>query len=208
MKSVTRILFNKLAKKYLNNIAYPLLDIGGGVSPSYLRYIKPEERYIVDTDPRVENMPNAFCLDLDKQSIKTHLKFKTVFAFNFFEHVYDHRKIFNEIKKVMLPAGELHIFIPFLIPWHPDPDDYLRYTESGLKRLLADNGFKITKFDIAGGYFVVLLQYLQYFPLLGNLFLIFLPLAKFLDNALGLFVGDKFKRRYVLGYYLVAKKGR
>ena len=43
--------------------------------------------------------------------------------------------------------------VPFLIPYHADPDDYFRYTHSSLERILRQTGFdniKITKLGEGG----------------------------------------------------------
>jgi SAM-dependent methyltransferase len=52
------------------------------------------------------------------------------------EHVKDPRKCCDEIWRVLKPGGIALISTPFLFPIHADPEDYQRFTPSGLKVLL------------------------------------------------------------------------
>ena len=54
------------------------------------------------------------------------------------EHIKEPRQCCNEIWRVLKPGGVVFISVPFLLPIHADPDDYHRFTPSGLKILLDD----------------------------------------------------------------------
>lgn len=54
------------------------------------------------------------------------------------EHIKDPRQGCNEIWRVLKPGGVVFISVPFLLPIHADPDDYQRFTPSGIKILLND----------------------------------------------------------------------
>jgi SAM-dependent methyltransferase len=43
--------------------------------------------------------------------------------------------------RMLEPGGHLLVVTPFLYRVHPDPDDCTRWTESGLRHFLAENGF-------------------------------------------------------------------
>jgi SAM-dependent methyltransferase len=65
------------------------------------------------------------------------------------EHIKDPRQCCNEIWRVLKPGGVAFISAPFLFPIHADPDDYQRFTPSGLKNLTAD--FVSVKITPMGG---------------------------------------------------------
>ncbi len=54
------------------------------------------------------------------------------------EHIVDPRQCCSEIWRVLKPGGIAFISAPFLFPIHADPQDYQRFTPSGLKILVGD----------------------------------------------------------------------
>ena len=54
------------------------------------------------------------------------------------EHIKDPRQCCNEIWRVLKHGGVAFISAPFLFPIHADPEDYQRFTPSGLKVLTGD----------------------------------------------------------------------
>jgi SAM-dependent methyltransferase len=57
------------------------------------------------------------------------------------EHIYDFDRFFSESYRCLKPGGRLLLIVPFLYFFHGAPDDFFRFTESALDRLL--NNFKI-----------------------------------------------------------------
>jgi SAM-dependent methyltransferase len=53
------------------------------------------------------------------------------------EHVPDAPGAVASMHRILRPGGEIFCTIPFLQPYHEDPDDYRRFTNSGLKELFA-----------------------------------------------------------------------
>src|SRR5712671_874863 len=49
------------------------------------------------------------------------------------EHVQDPAQVMQEIRRVLLPGGYLHLVTPFCHPFHEYPKDYRRFTLDGLK---------------------------------------------------------------------------
>lgn len=57
------------------------------------------------------------------------------------EHVKNDDFVLKEIYRVLKPGGTLYVSIPFMQPYHADPDDYRRYTAYGLEAKLEQHSF-------------------------------------------------------------------
>jgi SAM-dependent methyltransferase len=51
------------------------------------------------------------------------------------EHVADPSSVVHEIERVLRANGEVYVEVPFMRPFHPDPEDYQRYSLTGLEEL-------------------------------------------------------------------------
>lgn len=67
------------------------------------------------------------------------------------EHLKDPLKAFKEMYRILKPGGILCVVVPFIFYYHESPDDYYRWTKSGLSLLLEVNNFKIKEFNNLGG---------------------------------------------------------
>jgi SAM-dependent methyltransferase len=67
------------------------------------------------------------------------------------EHVPDAPEALAEIARVLRPGGTLLITWPFMYMMHEVPNDYVRFTEFGMARLLASNGLKVEALARRGG---------------------------------------------------------
>ncbi len=72
------------------------------------------------------------------------------------EHIYDGNNVVAEMLRVLKPGGFLYAEVPFIFFFHGYPNDFLRYTREGMRRLFA--GLESTVFDISGGPTSALLQ--------------------------------------------------
>jgi len=54
------------------------------------------------------------------------------------EHVHYPHKVVAEIHRILKPGGFVHINVPFMFPFHADPDDYYRFSYRGIDILCAD----------------------------------------------------------------------
>src|SRR4051812_6272574 len=61
--------------------------------------------------------------------------FDCVFCTGTLEHVRDPAQAVRELHRILRPGGIVHIDVPFIQGYHPDPTDYWRFTLDGLRLL-------------------------------------------------------------------------
>ena len=65
------------------------------------------------------------------------------------EHIANPRKVMEEMARILRPGGEIICDLPFLVPFHAAPNDFYRWTISGIKELC--HAFKDIEIGISGG---------------------------------------------------------
>ena len=63
------------------------------------------------------------------------------------EHVTDPVVYLGEAKRVLRKDGKLLLSTHGVWRYHPDPTDYWRWTGDGLKKVIEENGFRVTKIE-------------------------------------------------------------
>lgn len=87
---------------------------------------------------------------------------------NLVHHVADQDGLFAEVSRVLKPGGRGYIFEPLVRELHQAPDDYLRYTPWGVRRMVQRAGMEFIDHVPTGGPFTVIAycwaQALEYLP--------------------------------------------
>ncbi|MEK7467385.1 MAG: class I SAM-dependent methyltransferase [Planctomycetota bacterium] len=178
------------------------IDIGGGRHQTYLGYLRLEE------DAKIEAVDASISsIDFEKDRLPyDDASIDSELCCNVLEHIYNHRHLLREMHRILKPGGALVGFVPFLYVYHPDPQDYFRYTSTALVRLLEDTGFKeATARGIGGGPF--LLNFNTLAPSLPRfLRALAFPWYALLDWVF-LLLRPRARIRYPLGYIFSARAG-
>lgn len=203
-KSFVRALFNRELRNY--KIKGRVLDIGGGKHQDYLEIIKKEENIFLETVDIVFKNGTGTIVDFEKDNLPFgDLIFDQVLVFNVLEHIYNYNFLITQVNRVLKKKGTLFGFTPFLVNYHPDPNDYFRFTKEALRKILEDNNFKnINIIEIGRGPFAVNFNnILLSLPIIARI--IIFPFFYFMDYVFITF-RPKIRQRYPLGYIFVCIK--
>ena len=189
-----------------------ILDLGGGRTAEYHALIKGEFKTTslnIDADAKPD-----IIADLEQPLDIPNEKFDGAILMNVIEHVFNYQQLLNETFRVIKKNGSILLVVPFLFPIHPSPNDYHRFTDQALKKLLENTGFSsITITPIAPGIMKVRhLMISRHIPHKINT-LLEAPLSSIataLDNLIKKInkkTGKSYNaHHYPLGYLVTAKK--
>lgn len=201
-KSIGRILFNKKVSECCRAISGRVIDLGGGVAPSY-RSLLPKGIELVTTEVSADKGADIV-VDLNKPlpfesgSIRTFLCFNVVYILE------DRVMSLSEMYRALGQGGVLFLSSPFITNEMPEPHDYVRLTKEGLLR----------EFELAGFTDVSALPYGERgsaaMYLLDPVFRYRIIRAPF--YLLGVFIDRMLPKKLIdahpspIGYFVIAKK--
>ena len=148
-----RILYHKLPEPPSTNYIYreikpnpydylpskPIIfDIGSkGARAEYAFGKPPKDANIVCVDiedsPGVDLVGDAHDLHMVKDG-----SVDFVVSVSLLEHVKYPRKVIKEMYRILKPCGIIYINVPFVFPFHADPNDFYRFTFKGIDVLCED----------------------------------------------------------------------
>jgi SAM-dependent methyltransferase len=131
-----------------------LADVGAGAQP-FRDLVRPDVKYLAIDIEEAETQfgyrtPDTryftgSVLPLADGEADTVLCTETL------EHVLDPCAFLRELRRILPPAGRLVLTVPFAARWHFVPQDYWRFTPSGLEHLLISAGFCEVRIYPRGG---------------------------------------------------------
>jgi SAM-dependent methyltransferase len=126
-----------------------VLDYGCGVV-AYRRFFPADAEYAAADLPG--NPHASLPLDPDGTVPVAGDEFDALLSTQVLEHVPDPQLYLSECFRVLRPGGRMLLSTHGTFVYHPDPQDYWRWTCAGLKKVVTDAGFEVVRFEgVIGG---------------------------------------------------------
>jgi len=141
--------FGKLLAKYQNENIIMNIDSG----PTYLHARKDVINVDIFDFKEVDIIADAADLPLIENSVDL------IFNIAMLEHVPAPQTIIKEMYRVLKKGGEAVCYLPFMVPFHAAPEDYQRWTITGVKNLFSE--YEILEIGVGAGPTSAMLWVLQ-----------------------------------------------
>jgi SAM-dependent methyltransferase len=181
-----------------------VVDIGSGPERLSKKFINID----IFPFPEVDIIGEAVALPLKTESVDGAV------SESVFEHIAEPHKAAEEMKRILKKGGVLYVSAPFIHPYHASPDDFNRWTASGLKHMFRD--MDILEVGVRSGPWSALLMFNAYWmgnifsfgskktaPFLSHMFMLVLGPIKYLDL---LFMNIPGADAVATHLYIVARK--
>jgi SAM-dependent methyltransferase len=133
-----RALRAALAKEAARCGPGPVLDLGCGSKPYEPLFTNP---YLGLDVAMVHGRPD--CLGVAEHAPIRSGSIGTVLSTQYLEHAEDPDAVLTEARRMLRPGGRLLLSTHGVWVHHPDPHDYWRWTEEGLRTLFERHGFAV-----------------------------------------------------------------
>jgi len=142
-KSIYRMLMNRELQQWRTDVGGVVLDLASGQMPSYRRVLglmKTPSVRMIGVDYKRELRPQVVA------DMQYPLPFKDKIAdiviISSFLYIHpEPKELLNESRRLLKPKGMLLLTVPLIYPHNPEPTDYWRFTDEGLRLLLNHAGF-------------------------------------------------------------------
>lgn len=208
-KSITRVLLNTRVEEV--NFRGVVLDLGAGrnPAPSYCQHMGH-----IDRDKMITLNASRVARPEVLADLENGLPFRDgsvgcVLLFNVLEHIYHYQQLCTEIARVLPKGGVCYVFVPFIHRIHGDPNDYFRYSEQAVKRILSGAGFgKILVEALGFGPFTTACSFVSFPRRLRTLSPLLFLVGMAMDEALARRAPFALGRRYPLAYFVTCTKDK
>lgn len=159
-----------------------IIDVGSGPERLGKEFINVD----VFPFPEVDIVSDATQLPFKSDSIDAAV------SESLFEHVPDAHLVAREMVRVVKLGGYVYVSAPFIHPYHASPDDFNRWTVSGLKHMFKD--LDIIEAGVRSGPWSAVLMFVAYWfgtifafgstraaPFLAHIFMLILGPLKYFD---------------------------
>jgi len=121
-----------------------VLDLGAGTNYAN-KYAKVECNSYETMDIDIKTKPK-YVYDINEEiccGMLAHFRerYDAIFCIETIEHTWDPVTVFENFNKMLKPGGKLFLSVCYIYPHH-GKNDYLRYTDNGLKKLLEKTMFE------------------------------------------------------------------
>ena len=138
--SLIRLTHNFFLKKI--KVTGKTVDLGSGDGSNLTYY-----DFIDNVNAKIEKVDyfksSEIKIDLEQKLPINENQYDSVILFNTIEHIENYKNLISEIHKILKINGNLELFVPFLVLYHPDPKDIFRPTHFYLEKILKDQGFEV-----------------------------------------------------------------
>lgn len=181
-KTIYRLLFNYKVKQYQTLIKGRVLDLAGGGEASYHQFISKTADLI--TTDYIQKPGVDMVVDINERLPFDDNTFDTVLFFNALYIIKDPVFSLGEIRRILVPGGNLYIASPFISNEMPSPHDYRRFTGEGIIDILYKAGFNNEKIERFGERFSVAIYAIEPFLFFRFIKAFVFVLALFLDKLI------------------------
>ncbi|MDE2041031.1 MAG: methyltransferase domain-containing protein [Patescibacteria group bacterium] len=195
-------LYKEIAKLELSGKA---IDLGGSTKSGYHELIRGN--CVIDTANIDRSTGASLSFDLEHLFPIGNDTYDAALAVNVLEHIYDYRHVLEETFRIVKPGGRIAIGVPFIIQYHPSPQDYWRYSQEALRKVLFQAGWTNIEITPLGrGPCTASVQLMSGVMNIAPLRAFLTAWARVADAFLQMLAKRSLREMYPLGYFVIATK--